>query len=69
MIVLFTILIGGSVLFCASMCKAASTREMLTENIYFQINAGNLHKDAFKTPRNEMEIMTDMVLEESEVDE
>lgn len=69
MIVLFTILIGGSVLFCVSMCKAAHTREMLTENIYCQINAGNLHKDAFKKPRTDMERMTDMIFEESEDDE
>ena len=69
MIVLSTILIGGSVLFSVGMCRATATREMITENIYCQIKAESLHKNAFRKPRTEMERMTDMIFEESEDDE
>lgn len=69
MIVLSTILIGGAVLFGVGMCKAAATREMITEDIYRQIKTGNLHKNAFRKPKTEMERMTDMIFEESEGDE
>lgn len=69
MIVLSTILIGGVVLFCVGMCRAAATREMITEDIYYQIKAEGLHKNAFRKPRTEMEQMTDMIFEESEGDE
>lgn len=48
MIVLSTILIGGAVLFCTGMCRSAATREMITEDIYCQIKAESLHKNAFK---------------------
>lgn len=69
MIVLSTILIGGAVLFCAGMCRsAATTREMITEDIYCQIKAESLHKNAFRKPRTEMEQMTDMIFKESEDD-
>ena len=51
------------------MCRAAATREMITEDIYCQIKAENLHKNAFKKPRTEMEQMTDMIFKESEDDE
>ena len=68
MIVLSTIMIGGAVLFCAGMCRAA-TREMITEDIYCQIKAESLHKNAFRKPRTEMEQMTDIIFEESEDDE
>lgn len=69
MIVLSTILIGGAVLFCVGMCRSATTREAITEDIYCQIKAENLHKDAFRKPRTEMERMADMIFEESEDDE
>lgn len=69
MIVLSTILIGGAVLFCAGMCRSAATREMITEDIYCQIKAESLYKNAFRKPRTEMERMTDMIFEESEGDE
>lgn len=69
MIVLSTILIGGAVLFGVGMCRAAATREMITEDIYCQLEAEKLHKDAFRKPRTEMERMTDMIFEESEDDE
>lgn len=67
--ILSTILIGGAVLFCAGMCRSAATREMITEDIYCQIKAESLHKNAFRKPRTEMEQMTDMIFEESEDDE
>lgn len=69
MIVLSTILIGGVVLFGVGMCRAAATREMITEDIYCQIKAESLHKNAFRKPRTEMEQMTDMIFKESEDDE
>ena len=51
------------------MCRSAATREMITEDIYCQIKAESLHKNAFRKPRTEMERMTDMIFEESEDDE
>lgn len=69
MIVLSTILIGGAVLFGVGMCRSAATREMITEDIYCQIEAESLHEDAFRKPRTEIERMTDMIFEESEGDE
>ncbi len=69
MIVLSTILIGGAVLFCAGMCRSVTTREAITEDIYYQIKAESLHKGAFRKPRTEMERMTDMIFEESEDNE
>lgn len=69
MIVLSTILIGSAVLFCAGMCRSAATREMITEDIYYQIKAESLHKDAFRKPRTDVEQMTDMIFKESEDDE
>lgn len=69
MIVLSTILIGGGVLFGIGMCRSAATREAITEDVYCQIKAESLHKDAFRKPRTEMERMTDMIFEESEDDE
>lgn len=69
MIVLSMILIGGAVLFGVGMCRAAAAREAITEDIYCQIKAESLHKNAFRKPRTEMERMTDMIFEESEDDE
>ena len=69
MIVLSTILIGGAVLFGVGMCRAAATREMITEDIYCQLKAESLHKNAFRKPKTEMERMTNMIFEESEDDE
>ena len=68
MIVLSTILIGGAVLFCAGMCRAAATREMITQDISCQIKPESLHKNASRKPRTEMELMTDIIFEESEDD-
>ena len=51
------------------MCRSAATREMITEDIYCQIEAESLHEDAFRKPRTEIERMTDMIFEESEGDE
>lgn len=69
MIVLSTILIGGALLFGIGMCRSAAAREAITEDIYCQIKTGNLHKDAFRRPRTDMERMTDMIFDESEDDE
>lgn len=69
MIVLSTILIGSAVLFGVGMCRAAATREMITEDVYCKIKTESLHKNAFRKPRTEMERMTDMIFEESEDDE
>lgn len=69
MIVLSTILIGGAVLFGIVMCRSAATRDKITEDIYNQIKAESLHKDAFRKPRTEIERMTDMIFKESEDDE
>ena len=69
MIVLSTILIGGALLFGIGMCRSAAAREAITEDIYCQIKAGSLHKDAFRKPRTDMERMADIIFEESEDDE
>ena len=52
MIVLSTILIGSAVLFGVGMCRAAATREMITEDIYCKIKAESLHKKRFQETKN-----------------
>lgn len=69
MIVLSTVLIGGVMLFGARMYRAAAIKEAITEDIYYQLKAEKLHKDAFTKPRTDMERMADMIFEESEDDE